>query len=221
MILFKDENYKLDLGVIDRRGDFKSGLTVTYELRKSSDNSLVTLGTMTEVGSSGVYQTSSLSINSLGKYRIEYVTPNKYENIIIDILVINPIESKEDIADQVWNEPIADHLGGDKAGQHLEDANATADPSAVADAVWDELISEHSNVGSFAELIKRIAGLCQENYRIFNPTYNNRGELTAGTIKIYPSASDVDADTNAIAQYSISATYNSQNKMTSYKVKKL
>lgn len=42
------------------------------------------------------------------------------------------------VADVVWDELIADHLGGDKAGQHLEDADATADPAAVAVAVWSQ-----------------------------------------------------------------------------------
>lgn len=42
------------------------------------------------------------------------------------------------VADYVWDELIAGHLGGDKAGQHLEDADATADPTAVAQAVWQQ-----------------------------------------------------------------------------------
>lgn len=46
-------------------------------------------------------------------------------------------------ADYVWDENIAGHLGGDKAGQHLEDADATADPAAVAVAVWDALAADH------------------------------------------------------------------------------
>ena len=226
MILLKDTNYKLDLSIIDSKGDFVSGLIVTYAIYKSADNSLVTSGTMIEVGSKGIYQTSNISFSNEEKYRVEYTTPNKYENTIEEILVVETLGSKPtDIANAVWEEAIAGHLGGDKAGQHLEDADATADPSAVADAVWDELLSGHSTVGSFAELLKRIGGLCQENYRIFNPTYTTNNKfrqscMTSGTIKIYPTATDVDTDTNSIATYEVIATYNNNAEMTSYKVKR-
>jgi hypothetical protein len=71
-----------------------------------------------------------------------------------------------------------------------------------------------------AEIIKRIIGLSQENYRIFNPVYNTQGEMTSGIIRIYPTSSDVDTNTNAIAEYAITAVYNAQNRMTSYKVKR-
>ena len=286
-------------------------LTITYEIRKSSDNSLFTSGTMIEVGSTGIYQTSTVSFNNLGKYRIEYTTPITYENMIDDILIIDSTDEIKDrigepasgetvvskiddnetkldsiistlsglvaniwaygtrtltsfgtlianivdqvwdeeiaehlggdkagqhiedadatadpsaVADAVWDENIGDHLGGDKAGQHLEDADATADPEAVADAVWDELVSGHSVVGSFAELLKRIAGLCQENYRIFNPVYvtkNRQQCMTSATIKIYPSSTDCENDTNAIAEYQITATFANDATMTNYKVKKV
>lgn len=75
-------------------------------------------------------------------------------------------------------------------------------------------------VDDIDEQIKRILGLSQENYRIFNPSYDSRNNLLSGKIKIYSSASDVDTDTNAIANYSITAVYDGQNQMTSYKVKK-
>ena len=71
------------------------------------------------------------------------------------------------------------------------------------------------------ELLRRILGLSQENYRIFSPVYDARSNLLSGLVKIYPSASDVDTDTNSIARYQITATYNSKNEMNSYKVKKL
>jgi hypothetical protein len=69
-------------------------------------------------------------------------------------------------------------------------------------------------------LVKRIGGLCQENYRIFNPTYDSHNNMTSATIKIYPTAADVDANTNAIASYTVNASYDSHNRMSSYKVKK-
>lgn len=70
-------------------------------------------------------------------------------------------------------------------------------------------------------LIKRILGLSQENYRIFNPQFDRNNNMISGTIKIYSSANDVDTDTNSIAEYEINANFNLRtNLMTSYKVKK-
>ncbi|MHA1304501.1 MAG: hypothetical protein ACTSPI_12460 [Candidatus Heimdallarchaeaceae archaeon] len=74
------------------------------------------------------------------------------------------------------------------------------------------------------ELVKRILGLSQENYRIFNPIYvekNLQQCLTSAAIKIYSSAADCEADTNAIAEYNISAIFDSKARMISYKVKKV
>jgi hypothetical protein len=71
-----------------------------------------------------------------------------------------------------------------------------------------------------AEILKRIVGLSQENYRIIHPVYDTKRNLISGTIKIYPTSIDVDTDTNAIAQYQISATYDNKNQMTGYKVKR-
>ena len=69
--------------------------------------------------------------------------------------------------------------------------------------------------------VNRILGLSQENYKIINPVYDDQNNLSAGTIKIYPSAADLDADTNAIASYQIIATHDANGLVTEYKVKKL
>jgi hypothetical protein len=418
MNYYKDITYYLELTLIDSKGDFVTGQTVTYNVYKSSDESLFDSGTLSEIGTSGVYK-ASIVFTEARQYRVEYTTPTKYENAIEEILVIentdesleeiknrigtptsgetvisdlNDIKdetdkiqpdiidvpddykadvsalateanatsnkneiitevdenetkidsiittlsslvsnvwsygtrtltsfgslvsdiwtyitrtltagtkdteiddiktktdkmnftgidikatldneevdigkvkgvgvsgiddfknemteselhsgldsyankddykadlsilpSKEDIAGQVWDESIADHLGGDKAGQHLEDADATADPEAVAQAVWDELVAGAGS-SSFRDMMKRIAGLCQENYRIFNPTYiikNNQSCMTSATIKIYSTSADVDADTNAIAEYTVTATFDNSARMINYKVKKV
>jgi len=73
------------------------------------------------------------------------------------------------------------------------------------------------------DAIARVLGLTQENMRILNPVYQtiqNQQCLTSATIKIYPSASDVDADTNAIATYSLTATYNANAVVIDYRMKR-
>ena len=68
--------------------------------------------------------------------------------------------------------------------------------------------------------ITRILGLSQENYRITSTTYTG-DLLTASTMKIYPTAADCDADTNAIATYNMTAQFDSNNHCTGYKVTKV
>ena len=70
-------------------------------------------------------------------------------------------------------------------------------------------------------MLRRALGLGQENYRIFSPVYDSNGNMTTATIKIYPSASDCEADTNVTATYTVTSTYDSNHRMATYKVKKI
>jgi len=96
-----------------------------------------------------------------------------------------------------------------------------ADIGLIADKVWEELGSEHTNIGSFGLIVQKILGLSQENYRIFSPIYDSNGNMTTATIKIYPSASDCEADTNVTATYTVTSTYDNNHRMATYKVKKI
>jgi len=71
------------------------------------------------------------------------------------------------------------------------------------------------------ELLRRILGLSQENYRVINPVYDGNNSLINGKIRIFPTATDCNNNTNHIAEYQITATYDSQNRMSGYKVIKL
>jgi len=168
--IIQNTTHYLEIVLTDKNGDFvtvlDTGDSITYEVRKSSDNSLFASGTLSVVGN--VFRDSVL-FDTLGQYRIIYTTPTKYENGIEQLEVV---------------EEITDDLSG------------------------------------ITTKLNRLLGLCMENYRIFDPLYDNRNNLKSGTIKIYPSAGDVETDTNAIAEYEITATY-SGVKMTSYKMKKV
>lgn len=65
-----------------------------------------------------------------------------------------------------------------------------------------------------------ILGLVQSNFRITGQTYDGNGNLTAATITIYPTAADVGLETNALASYSVSATYGGSGQLTNYQVVK-
>lgn len=104
--------------------------------------------------------------------------------------------------------------------------------AAVADAVWDEVLtSGHAGAGSSAvilsdvlvdtgttldALIKKVLGLSQENFRISSPVFSS-GKMTSCTVKIYPTATDCTNDTNVIATYNITATYDGNGDLATYK----
>jgi len=70
------------------------------------------------------------------------------------------------------------------------------------------------------QYLDRLLGLLQENFRITNPVFDANNNMTSCTLKIYPTATDCENDTNAIATYTVTATY-SGNNLASYKVKKV
>lgn len=159
----KNSTYYLEDFVTDTNGDGISGLSLTYKIYKSSDNSLVDSGSLTDKGN-GLYQ-ASYTFNSVGQYRVIYTTPTSYTDEIEGILV---------------EEQVAQELS-----------------------------------------LLRILGLVQENYRILNPTYDRNNNMLSATIRIYPSASDVNTNTNAIAEYKVTATYDGRSRMTGYRVVKV
>ena len=165
---YKNQTCYLELAITDIEGNFvisfESGEEVTYIIKKSSDGSTIASGEMIVDGNIWkVAWTPTL----VGEYRIEYTTPEGYEDGMETIMV--------------------------------EESTSTA----------------------IDEKLNRILGLSQENYRIFNSTYDINNNLLTAMIKIYASASDCDANTNPIATYQVTAVYGDFNRMTSYKVKKV
>jgi len=80
--------------------------------------------------------------------------------------------------------------------------------------------NDYECVDALFDDVQLILGLVQHNFKITDAVYDSNHLLTSATIKIYPTASDVDNDTNMIASYSMTAVYNSESEMTSYKVAK-
>lgn len=56
-------------------------------------------------------------------------------------------DAADEIADHVWDEAIAGHLGGGSTGAALNAISA----AGIADAVWDELLAGHTLAGSAGE----------------------------------------------------------------------
>lgn len=101
---------------------------------------------------------------------------------------------------------------------------ADAGPSL---ALTDRYVATTNEVGQVTNQLtvqdtnlSYILGLVQSNFRMTNQSYDGNGNMTSATITIYPTAADVDAQTNAIASYAVSATYGGTGQLTNYQVKK-
>jgi len=85
----------------------------------------------------------------------------------------------------------------------------------------DDIKGIQDTLTSIDALVKRILGLSQENYRLFETVYDATGQKLIGcTIKIYGSKADCDNDVNPTATYTMEAVYGMNFQLSSYKVSK-
>ena len=96
-----------------------------------------------------------------------------------------------------------------------------ADVSSIASDVWDKNLTDHMTSGSFGEAFSLVLGLSQNNMRMTNQVYNSAQQLLTAIIKIYRNAEDLEADENNIAEYTVTAAYNSDHNLNSYKLVKV
>lgn len=97
-------------------------------------------------------------------------------------------------------------------------------PTQYTDDIETVLVEPVSNSDIY-DLVKRVLGLSQENYRLTEQVYDANGCLTSAKIAIYSSASDTQDQINPIAEYQVSATYdvvvidgNNVSQLIDYKV---
>ena len=113
-------------------------------------------------------------------------------------------------------------------GFHEDILSIAANVSAVgetSDSILDlaeDIPSIKDSVVVIDTLVRRILGLSQENYRLFNAVYDEDTgkQLLSCQVRIYGSKSDADDDVDHIAQYSMVATYNENGMMETYKFTK-
>jgi len=98
--LYKNYTYYFESSIIDIDGDFAygSGITMDYEIIKSSDESLIDSGSMAQVGN--IYKVP-YTFTQTGEYRIEYTTPLGYSNGMEEILVLEESQSPEIIVEKL------------------------------------------------------------------------------------------------------------------------
>ena len=73
-------------------------------------------------------------------------------------------------------------------------------------AVWDALVNDHLLSGSTGEALAIVRGLLQHNYILDNVTYNSKGLLLSGRIRVFRNKADTDAGINPIGSFTIAGT---------------
>jgi hypothetical protein len=94
-MLFIKGNNTLQISVTGDNGELVTGLSIGYVVKKSSDNSTFSSGSLTEIA--GVYYTT-INFTTLGQYRVIYSLPSGYESGIDEILVIDDPAKESTVA---------------------------------------------------------------------------------------------------------------------------
>lgn len=136
----------------------------------------------------GIYN-FTYSFNEVGSYRLKYETPPTYENGFEQIIV----------TENEFN---------------ILSTGLTAVNHNVLNVI-DELELHRQETET---RIKYILGLSQQNFRITDQVYNSNNLLTSSSIKIYNNAFDCESNSNVLKEYLMSASYDVDGKITSYKV---
>lgn len=71
------------------------------------------------------------------------------------------------------------------------------------------------------EMIRRILGLSQHNLKITDEKYDKLDNLIESTISIYPSATDLENETNLLYQYKMTSTWNKSRHLREYQFKEI
>jgi len=91
-------------------------------------------------------------------------------------------------------------------------------PSGYTDEIESILVTSETAKSSD---VLRILGLSDENKKILNTSHDGNGNITNATIKIYPSSVDFENDTNVLATYQFTATYDLNGLMTNMGIKRI
>lgn len=224
MNVLKDINNYYEITVVDQVGDFVSGLTINYEIKKSLDNSLIISGTTNEIQS--VYY-FDYTFTETGNFRLKYITPENYDNGFEQIIVTEDFISNINV--------INSGITNIESGITNIDNNIINIDSGITN-INDDIISINSGITNIntniisintnisehrietENRIKYILGLSQQNFKIIDQVYNPDNLLLTSTIIIYPTSTDLINNTNILKTYSMSATYDVDGKITSYQV---
>jgi len=230
MRLFKSVLAKLEVGVISTTGAFVSGLALTYQIRKCSDNSVVQSGVMTEIGTSGVYTVNFTPPDAI-EYRVYYFAPSTYEsgyeNIYVDdqfafdsTVAKDATVAKEATVLLIPTNPMLDTEDGSSftAIPDMAKDSTVAKEATLVNRPTLSQIEASTVLAKQAELLRAL-GLVQENQYIDQVVYTGT-HVTSMRLRIYNSAINVGTGTGVVATYTITANYVG-DELDYYKVVKI
>jgi len=160
-VLTLNANYYLNLFLTDNNGDPKNGLSVTYSIYKSEDNSLIVTGSLVN-SVNGMYNGSYLC-NALGQFYIIYTTPTSYTDEIESIYITSETAKATDLARLLG---LSDENKRILNTVHDSDGNIT-----------DALVKIYSSASDFENDINELA-----TYE-FSAAYNANGLMQTMGIK--------------------------------------
>jgi len=118
-------------------------------------------------------------------------------------------------------EPDSGDLSQDEQGYRIAIYTADTweyvhvDPVDRAADVWDATAIDHATSGSMGMLLRIMAGLTHNNFRIENPVYSG-SRMTSCDLVVYPTAADASAKTNALQTISVTCTYDTDGNLSTY-----
>lgn len=189
---------------------------IRLQIRRTSDNFFFdwsdnTFKTEPSVVTRAIALTQVDMIVAPGEYKL--IAPGHVDGFNTGIIT-NPVVTGDVYQVTIYQSPGTDAgnlpmLGQIRVGGFADfiDASISGIPPFVADAVWDELQSGHQAVGSFGDLMQRIAALQKENYFVDQTTYNSQGLLVFGRMRLFRTKADTDAATSGGTGEGEFATY--------------
>lgn len=121
-------------------------------------------------------------------------------------------------------DPTTDALPNIRDKIDSSSSNITDDLSDIKGSGYDpsteSLTEQASSLRDVADKTKRILGLSDENVRITDYTYNQDNEVTSATLKIYPTKTDLENQTNPLNRYEMIAEYDDQGRLKDYRIKR-
>lgn len=95
-----------------------------------------------------------------------------------------------------------------------------AHTSALTDMAKDSTVAKEATLSAIGVLVLRILGLTQENQYIDNTIFDADNHMLTARIRTYTDAASVGTGVNVLATYNVTATYDVDGNMSSFKVVK-
>jgi hypothetical protein len=129
----------------------------------------------------------------------------------------NATTNKNDIITQIDdNETKIDNLSTQLTNAETNIITEIDANEVKIDAITTDITAHRNTVET---KILNILGLTQHNTQIKDQVYDASDNLTSATIRLYPSGTDAENDTNHFQEYFMTAEYDSESRLTKYVVK--